>query len=90
MGTLLVRGLLSAALLLTFVVPAWAQDGKGVGVVTALTGQAGLKRPQAPETSLKLRDNLFVRDVVDTQKESLARILLMGKSTVTVRELSRF
>jgi hypothetical protein len=90
MGTLLVRGLLAAALLLTVVFPAWAQDGKGIGVVTALTGRAGLKRPQAPETSLKLRDNLFVRDVVDTQKESLARILLMGKSTVTVRELSRF
>jgi len=90
MGTLLVRGLLAAALLLTFVFPAWAQDGKGIGVVTALTGRADLKRPQAPETSLKLRDNLFVRDVVDTQKESLARFLLMGKSTVTVRELSRF
>ncbi len=90
MGTLLVRGLLAAALLLTFVFPAWAQDGKGIGVVTALTGRAGLKRPQAPETSLKLRDNLFVRDVVDTQKESVARILMMGKSTVTVRELSRF
>jgi hypothetical protein len=90
MGTLLVRGLLVAALLLTFVFPAWAQDGKGIGVVTALTGRAGLKRLQAPETPLKLRDNLFVRDVVDTQKESLARILLMGKSTVTVRELSRF
>jgi hypothetical protein len=28
--------------------------------------------------------------VVDTQKESLARILLVGKATVTVRELSRF
>jgi len=90
MGTLLRRGLLAVALLLTFVFPAWAQDGKGIGVVTALTGRADLKRPQAPETPLKLRDNLFVRDVVDTQKESLARILLMGKSTVTVRELSRF
>src|SRR3989304_5113819 len=90
MGTLLVRSLLTLALLPTFICPVWAQDTKGVGVVTALTGQAGLKRPQAPETPLKLRDNLFVRDVVDTQKESLARILLMGKSTVTVRELSRF
>ena len=90
MGTLLRRGLLVVALLLTFIFPAWAQDGKGIGVVTALTGRADLKRPQAPETPLKLRDNLFVRDVVDTQKESLARILLMGKSTVTVRELSRF
>ena len=90
MGTLLVRGFFAVTLLLTFVFPAWAQDSKGIGVVTALTGRASLKRLQAPETPLKLRDNLFVRDVVDTQKESLARILLMGKSTVTVRELSRF
>ncbi|MBI3030650.1 MAG: FecR domain-containing protein [Candidatus Rokubacteria bacterium] len=90
MGTVLIRGLLASALLLTFVFPARAQDGKGIGVVTALTGRADLKRPQAPETPLRLRDNLFVRDVVDTQKESLARFLLMGKATVTVREFSRF
>lgn len=90
MGTLLVRGILPVALLLGVAFPAWAQDSKGVGVVTALTGRVDLKRPQAPEAPLKLRDNLFVRDVVDTQKESLARVLLLGKSTVTVRELSRF
>lgn len=77
------------ALLLVFAVPAWGQE-KGVGVVTALTGKADLKRPQAPEASLKLRDNLFVRDVVDTHEQSIARILLMGKASVTVRELSRF
>ena len=62
MGTLLVRGPLTAALLLTFVFPVWAQDGKGIGVVTALTGHADLKRPQAPQAqTLKLRDNLFSR-----------------------------
>ena len=90
MVTLLVRGIALLSLLVGLAVPAGAQDSKGVGVVTALTGRADLKRPQAPEASLKLRDNLFVRDVVDTRKESLARILLVGKSTVTVRELSRF
>ncbi len=87
--TLLIRQIALVALLLILAVPAWGQEEKGVGVVTALTGKADLKRPQAPEAPLKLRDNLFVRDVVDTQKESLARILLMGKSSVTVRELSR-
>ena len=74
----------------TSILPASAQESKGIGVVTALTGRADLKRPQAPETPLRLRDHLFVRDVVDTRKESLARILLLGKATVTVRELSRF
>ncbi|MBI2555065.1 MAG: FecR domain-containing protein [Candidatus Rokubacteria bacterium] len=91
MGTLFVRGVFAVALLLTAALPAWAQDAKGVGVVTALTGRADLKRLQVPQAeALKLRDNLYVRDVVDTHKESLARILLLGKSTVTVRELSRF
>ena len=76
--------------LLGLAVPAQAEEAKGVAVVTALTGKADLKRPQAPQIPLKLRDNLYVRDVVDTQQESLARILLLGKATVTVRELSRF
>lgn len=48
MMTLLARGIPVFALLLT-VLPAWAQDSKGVGVVTALTGKADLKRPQAPQ-----------------------------------------
>jgi hypothetical protein len=91
MARLLVRGIPLVLVLLAGVLPAWGQDAKGVGVVTALTGRADLKRSQAPQpVVLKLRDDLFVRDVVDTQKESLARILLLGKSTVTVRELSRF
>lgn len=88
--TLLIRGIPLLAVLLALGFPAWGQEGRGVGVVTALTGQADLKRPQAPQTLLKIRDNLFVRDVVDTHEQSLARILLMGKSSVTVRELSRF
>jgi hypothetical protein len=85
------RGLACLLLLLALALPAWAQEARGVGVVTALSGRADLKRPQAPEAAaLKLRDNLFVRDVVDTHEKSLARMLLLGKSTVTVRELSRF
>ena len=83
--------ILLSALLVNIVPSVWAQDSKGVGVVTALTGRAQLKRPQAPQSvALKLRDNLSVRDIVETREESLTRILLLGKSTVTVRELSRF
>lgn len=88
MTALIVHGF--PLLVLLFAFAAWAQDVKGLGVVTAVTGRADLKRPQAPQAPLKLRDNLFVRDVVDTHKEALARILLLGRSTVTVRELSRF
>ena len=78
------------ALLLAIVPTAWGQ-WQGVGVVTALTGKADLKRAQDPQAAaLKLRDPLAVRDVVETREESVARILLLGKTTVTVRELSRF
>src|SRR5574337_1730333 len=68
----------------------WAYTAKGVGVVTALKGQATVKHETAPASQpLQYRDDLFWRDVVDTQKDSLARILLQGRSTITVRELSR-
>lgn len=90
MAALLTRALPFLALLLAIVPTAWGQ-WQGVGVVTALTGKADLKRAQDPQAAaLKLRDPLAVRDVVETREESLARILLQGKTTVTVRELSRF
>jgi hypothetical protein len=38
---------------------------------------------------LKFRDTLFWRDVVEARKDGIARVLLAGKTTVTVRELSR-
>lgn len=90
MAALLARALPFLALLLAIVPTAWGQ-WQGVGVVTALTGKADLKRAQDPQAAaLRLRDPLAVRDVVETREESLARILLLGKTTVTVRELSRF
>ena len=65
-----------------------AQQQSG-GVVTGLQGQAQLTRPAVAPTSLKFKDNVIIRDVVDTREKSLARILFGGRSTVTVRELSR-
>jgi hypothetical protein len=38
---------------------------------------------------LKFRDTLYWRDVVEARKDGIARVLLAGKTTVTVRELSR-
>ncbi|HXH12088.1 MAG TPA: FecR domain-containing protein [Alphaproteobacteria bacterium] len=67
---------------------AWPQEP--VGVVTALQGVAHLTRPAlATPVALRFKDGLQVRDIVDTQEQSLVRILFGGKSTVTVRELSR-
>ena len=76
--------------LLAFAPSGWTYTAKGAGVVTALTGEATVKHEAAPASqALKYRDDLFWRDVVDTQKDSFARILLQGRSTVTIRELSR-
>src|SRR5262245_31161799 len=69
---------------------ATAQEVKA-GVVTALQGQAVVARPiiQQP-LPLKFRDDVFVRDRVETREDSLVRILLGGKALVTVREMSTF
>ncbi len=61
---------------------------QSVGVVTALKGKAQLTRA-ATQTALRFKDDLNLRDLIDTQERSLARVLFGGKSTVTVRELSR-
>ncbi|MBI3326105.1 MAG: FecR domain-containing protein, partial [Nitrospinae bacterium] len=67
---------------------AWAQEP--VGVVTALQGTAQLTRPATPTpVVLRFKDGLLLRDIIDTQEKSLARVLFGGKSTVTVKELSR-
>jgi hypothetical protein len=60
------------------------------GVVTTLQGTAERTRPTQPlPTALRFKDDIFVRDVINTQEKSLARVLFGGKSTITVRELSR-
>jgi FecR protein len=83
-----------AALLMVFAVagPMFEQaSAQGpVGVVTALQGSARLTRPTVPTpVDLRFKDGLVVRDIVDTAEKSLVRILFGGKSTVTVKELSR-
>jgi hypothetical protein len=81
--------LLSLTLFLLSPPPISAQSP--IGVVTAIRGTAQLTGPRLPTpTALHFKDNLFVRDIVDTQKDSVVRTLLGGKFTVTVRELTRF
>ena len=61
---------------------------QSVGIVTALKGEAQVTRA-ATQTALSFKDDLILRDIIDTREKSLARILFGGKSSVTVRELSR-
>ncbi len=67
--------------------PVLVSAQQAVGVVTALKGKAQLTRA-ATQTTLRFKDDLILRDLIDTQERSLARVLFGGKSTVTVRELS--
>ena len=66
-----------------------AESAKGAGVVTAVSGPVTVSRPDARPLLLKFRDALYWRDVVEVRKDRIARVLLAGKTTVTVRELSR-
>jgi hypothetical protein len=62
-----------------------------VGVVTTLQGQATVARPVLPQPiPLRFRDDVFVRDRVETKENSIVRVLLGGKALVTIRELSVF
>lgn len=85
----LIRGIPLFVLALTVAFPAWGQEPKGAGVVTALQGQATVSRPIIPRPlPLKYKDDVFVRDRIDTGENSVIRLLLGGKALVTVRELS--
>ena len=66
-----------------------AESSKGAGVVTAVSGPVTVSREAAVPLLLKFRDALYWRDVVEARKDGIARVLLGGKTTVTVRELSR-
>ncbi len=66
-----------------------AQTPTAVGTVTAVSGNVTVTRLAAAPRPLKFRETLYSRDVVEARKGGIARILLGGKTTVTVRELSR-
>ena len=62
-----------------------------IGIVTTLSGQATVARgPLIRQQSvpLKFRDELYVRDQITTKEHSTVKVLLGGKSLVTIRELS--
>src|SRR6195256_2219629 len=62
-----------------------------IGIVTTLSGQATVARSsliRQQSLPLKFRDALYVRDQITTKEHSTVKLLLGGKSLVTVRELS--
>jgi FecR protein len=78
-----------ALLLLAASAPADAQIPRSVGVVATLSGEATVARqPAAQSKPLRFKDDVFTRDRISTAERSVLRVLLGGKSLVTVRELS--
>jgi hypothetical protein len=80
----------AAALVCASPVLATAQSDESAGVVTTVNGDATLLRAVAAArpVSLRMRDEIFVRDRIQTRERSLVRVLLGGKALITVRELS--
>src|SRR5438876_8224656 len=67
---------------------AWWPPEK-VGSVTTLVGNVTARRVILPESvPLKFKDDVFYEDTITTGDQSLARVLLGGKSIVTIRERS--
>jgi len=66
-----------------------AQTPTAAGTVMAVSGNVTVAPLAAAPRPLKFGDTLYSRDVVEARKDGRARILLGGKTTVTVRELSR-
>ena len=80
-----------AAMATSFVPPpVAAQTSDAVGIVTTIDGRATVARPALPSPlALKFKDDVFGRDRISTQENSLVRVLLGGKAILTVRELSQ-
>lgn len=66
------------------------RGANAAGIVTTLSGEVTVTRAALPNQQLRLKfkDEVFQHDRISTKEHSLARVLLGGKSLVTVRELS--
>lgn len=85
-----VGGLLSLVLLGALAGPAQAVTMKGAGVVIALRGEAEVRRPPAPAAQpLKFKDDVFWKDVLTTKTDSRMRVLLEGKTVVSLGPVAR-
>jgi len=81
------RFLFTSAVVLTAVPLAMAQEL--AGVVTSLEGTATVARVERSYARLlRFKDDVYVRDRITTGDQSIVRVLLGGKATVTARERS--
>ena len=87
MNRLLIALALASGLAITATL-AHGYTANGVAVVTAVAGPVTFERAAVTQP-LKFRDDLQWRDVVEAGKEGIARLLMLGKMSLTVRELSR-
>jgi hypothetical protein len=87
----LVSGILGTFLLLPgFALAQQPTAPSGIGVVTAIQGQATVSRQARPDpASLRFKDDVFFRDQITTKEHSSVRLLLGGKGVLTVREQSQ-
>src|SRR5437899_12653558 len=67
-----------------------AEDRQGIGVVTTLKGHVTVTRTMSPPRTfpLNFKDQVFFKDRIVTQEQSLVQMLLGKKALITVRELS--
>lgn len=71
--------------------PGGTSAESSVGIVTTISGQVTVVRGSLLRQQplfLKFRDELYLRDQICTKDHSTVKLLLGGKSLVTVRELS--
>ena len=65
-------------------------DQPQAGVVVTLQGSATARRAPLPQpVALRFKDDVFLQDKIATKERSLVRLLLGGKASVTIRELSQ-
>src|SRR5262245_13512421 len=77
------------ALLAVFPGRVLGQETKA-GIATIIEGNVTARRVKDPRpVALKFRDDVLLRDTITTAERSLARLLLGGTATVTVRERSQ-
>jgi hypothetical protein len=70
-------------------IPRHAVGEGGVGVVTALSGEATVARVRLTQPlALRTHDDVLVHDRISTRERSLVHVLLRNRALLTVRELS--
>ena len=66
-----------------------AAQAQPIGAIAALVGQGTISHSgNAERAPAKVRDDVFVRDRIETAEKSVIRVLMGGRITVTVRERS--